>query len=138
MLCKLTGYSSYDFPQTVQSYIHRIGRTGRAGRSGRAITLFTRDDAIFLRSIVNVMRNSGCEVPPWMLSLPAPSQNEKKRMRKRPVERKDVSKTAGSTAGTAGARRKRKKLKSGSGKAEPKPAKLQPADSDESAESAED
>lgn len=41
---------NYDFPQTVQSYIHRIGRTGRAGRPGRAITYFTREDAPYLKT----------------------------------------------------------------------------------------
>lgn len=90
--------NSYDFPQSVQSYIHRIGRTGRAGRSGRALTLFTTADAPYLRSIVNVMRNSGCEVPEWMLSLKAPSQNDKKNLRKRPVKRKEVNKATGSMA----------------------------------------
>ncbi|KAI8339245.1 P-loop containing nucleoside triphosphate hydrolase protein [Chlamydoabsidia padenii] len=60
---------NYDFPQTVQSYIHRIGRTGRAGRQGEAITYYTKDDFDYLKSIVNVMRESGCEVPEWMLSM---------------------------------------------------------------------
>lgn len=32
---------NYDFPQSIVSYIHRIGRTGRAGKKGTAITLFT-------------------------------------------------------------------------------------------------
>lgn len=41
---------NYDFPQSTQSYVHRIGRTGRAGREGRAITFFTKDDAPHLRS----------------------------------------------------------------------------------------
>ncbi len=40
---------NYDFPQTVQSYIHRIGRTGRAGKQGEAITMFTKDDAPYLK-----------------------------------------------------------------------------------------
>jgi len=40
---------NYDFLQTVQSYIHRIGRTGRAGRPGAAITYFTKDDAPYLK-----------------------------------------------------------------------------------------
>jgi ATP-dependent RNA helicase DDX52/ROK1 len=33
---------NYDFPQSVISYIHRIGRTGRGGKSGAAITYFTQ------------------------------------------------------------------------------------------------
>ncbi len=33
---------NYDFPQSVASYIHRIGRTGRAGHEGEAITYFTK------------------------------------------------------------------------------------------------
>ncbi len=67
----LRGVLNYDFPQTVQSYIHRIGvypfltkcisyqcyyydlgRTGRAGREGDAITYFTNDDAPYLKSCV--------------------------------------------------------------------------------------
>lgn len=46
-----------------------IGRTGRAGTHGRAITFFTKHDADTLKSIVTVMRNSGCEVPEWMLDI---------------------------------------------------------------------
>ncbi|CAG8593082.1 19455_t:CDS:10, partial [Racocetra persica] len=40
---------NYDFPQSIQSYIHRIGRTGRAGKSGEAITYYTKDDAPYLK-----------------------------------------------------------------------------------------
>ena len=32
---------NYDFPQTSEFYVHRIGRTGRAGASGKAITFIT-------------------------------------------------------------------------------------------------
>lgn len=49
---------NYDFPQSVVSYIHRVGRTGRAGRKGKAVTLFTDDDVEFLRSIANLMKKS--------------------------------------------------------------------------------
>lgn len=41
---------NYDFPQTVQSYVHRIGRTGRGGRKGKAITFFTLEDGPYLRT----------------------------------------------------------------------------------------
>lgn len=30
---------NYDFPDSIEDYIHRIGRTGRAGRTGNAITI---------------------------------------------------------------------------------------------------
>jgi superfamily II DNA/RNA helicase len=60
---------NYDLPQSAVSYIHRIGRTGRGGREGEAITFFTEDDIPNMRSIVNVMKLSGSEVPPWLLSV---------------------------------------------------------------------
>jgi ATP-dependent RNA helicase DDX52/ROK1 len=46
-----------------------VGRTGRAGRRGQAITLFTEADMPRLRSIANVVKLSGCEVPDWMLAI---------------------------------------------------------------------
>jgi ATP-dependent RNA helicase DDX52/ROK1 len=60
---------NYDLPTSGISYIHRIGRCGRAGRKGRAITLFTEADFDQLRTIANVMRQSGCQVEEWMLNL---------------------------------------------------------------------
>ena len=42
---------NYDFPQSVISYVHRIGRTGRAGRPGEAITFFTESDMTMLRYV---------------------------------------------------------------------------------------
>jgi len=84
---------NYDFPQSSQTYIHRIGRTGRAGHKGKAITLFTIEDFENLRTIVGVMRQSGCEVPEWMLRLkPKPKGKAQRRMGEfRPPERKKVS-----------------------------------------------
>jgi ATP-dependent RNA helicase DDX52/ROK1 len=60
---------NYDLPTSAVSYIHRIGRTGRAGRKGEAITLFTEADMAHLRSIANVMKLSGCDVPAWVLTI---------------------------------------------------------------------
>ncbi|KDN51552.1 hypothetical protein RSAG8_00097, partial [Rhizoctonia solani AG-8 WAC10335] len=57
---------NYDFPQSVQSYIHRIGRTGRAGREGEAVTYFTNADAPYLKMIANVLKASKSPVPEWM------------------------------------------------------------------------
>ncbi|RUS23508.1 P-loop containing nucleoside triphosphate hydrolase protein, partial [Jimgerdemannia flammicorona] len=70
---------NYDFPQTVQSYIHRIGRTGRAGRAGEAVTYFTRDDVQYLKRVR--VRCAG---------LDADSQ-ETRNLKQRPVERKTIN-----------------------------------------------
>jgi len=87
---------NYDFPQSSATYIHRIGRTGRAGRSGTAVTFFTISDFDTLRSIVGVMRQSGCEVPEWMLRLKPPRKGRDKRMAEwRPPERKRISTISG-------------------------------------------
>ncbi|CAE7240420.1 ddx52, partial [Symbiodinium pilosum] len=86
---------NYDFPQSAATYIHRIGRTGRAGRNGKAITLFTIEDFESLRSIVGVMRQSGCEVPDWMLRLKAKPKKERRMAEWRQPKRKRISTVSG-------------------------------------------
>lgn len=101
---------NYDFPQSRESYIHRIGRTGRAGRQGKAITFFTQDDATYLRSVVNVMRQSGCEVPQWMLELKAPNQKQKKSLKRKAPARQGILTVAGSGQGRKEANRRREMI----------------------------
>ncbi|KAL0085174.1 P-loop containing nucleoside triphosphate hydrolase protein [Phycomyces blakesleeanus] len=81
---------NYDIPRSVASYIHRIGRTGRAGRQGEAITYYTKDDMDYMRSIVNVMKESGCEVPDWMLKLKKQSRKGMNKLRKAGAEREQI------------------------------------------------
>ncbi|XP_054262312.1 probable ATP-dependent RNA helicase DDX52 [Macrosteles quadrilineatus] len=82
---------NYDFPTSAISYIHRIGRTGRAGRPGRAVTFFTEADRPILRSIATVMKDSGCEVPEYMLALKKVSKRAKRKLEQRAPERKPIS-----------------------------------------------
>ncbi|KAG4079111.1 hypothetical protein HA402_001082 [Bradysia odoriphaga] len=82
---------NYDFPQSAISYIHRIGRTGRAGRRGRAITYWTQNDTINLKSIAKVIKNSGCPVPEYMLTMKEHSKKAKKKLEKTVPEREDIS-----------------------------------------------
>uniref|UniRef100_A0A1B6CLU8 Probable ATP-dependent RNA helicase DDX52 n=1 Tax=Clastoptera arizonana TaxID=38151 RepID=A0A1B6CLU8_9HEMI len=84
---------NYDFPNSAISYIHRIGRTGRAGRRGRAVTFFTESDRPALRSIATVMRDSGCEVPEYMLNLKKTSKREKRKLEHTAPNRKPISTT---------------------------------------------
>ncbi|CDO52958.1 hypothetical protein DV495_000367 [Geotrichum candidum] len=82
---------NYDVPQTAQSYVHRIGRTGRAGRQGKSITFFTKEDSVAVKAVVNVMKQSGCDVQDWMLKMGKATSNEKKSLKKKPVERTQIS-----------------------------------------------
>ncbi|KAG1707448.1 hypothetical protein DVH05_026646 [Phytophthora capsici] len=86
---------NYDFPQSAVSYIHRIGRTGRNGRKGKAVTFFTEDDMVYLRTIANVMKISGCEVPDWMLSLKKASVSKRKELLKAPPTRHRINTVSG-------------------------------------------
>ena len=54
----LTHVINYDLPDSVESYVHRIGRTGRAGREGTAITLIQPVDRRKLRLIERHVRSS--------------------------------------------------------------------------------
>ena len=80
---------NYDFPQSTTSYIHRIGRTGRAGRVGEAITFYTEEDFVQLRSIANVMKQSGCQnVPEWVLTSLSKGRKDKRKEREtKPIQR---------------------------------------------------
>ena len=61
---------NYDFPMTIQSYVHRVGRTGRADRKGIAHTFWTDDDRPYLRGVAHIIKSAGGDVAEWMLTLP--------------------------------------------------------------------
>lgn len=54
----LTHVINYDLPDSVDSYVHRIGRTGRAGKEGTAIALIHALDKRKLRDIERHIRQS--------------------------------------------------------------------------------
>ncbi|KAJ8731093.1 hypothetical protein PYW07_004257 [Mythimna separata] len=81
---------NYDFPPSAIAYIHRIGRAGRAGQKGRAITFFTQDDVGNLRSIASVMKQSGCQVPEYMLQL-RQNPNKRKKLQTKAPSRDKIS-----------------------------------------------
>ena len=82
---------NYDLPSTAVSYVHRIGRTGRAGMRGKAVTFFTEADVPRLRSIANVMKLSGCDIPDWMLSIKPMTTKERRRLRRNAPDRRNIS-----------------------------------------------
>ena len=76
-------------PGDSDSFVHRSGRTGRAGRKGTSITFFTEKDLPNVRGIANVIKQSGCFVEDWMMSIKPLSTKAKRKIKKHGVERSD-------------------------------------------------
>ncbi|XP_042910700.1 probable ATP-dependent RNA helicase DDX52 [Parasteatoda tepidariorum] len=108
---------NYDFPATAIAYIHRIGRTGRAGEEGKAITFFTTDDVENLKSIAQVIKNAGCEVPSYIMSLK--TKKKKKNDIVRPIKREKISTSTAYDIGKVGKKRDNKTFLKRKGENEP-------------------
>ena len=68
---------NYDFPSTVEDYIHRIGRTGRRDKSGTSYSLFTEDQGRLAKELITVMKEAGQEVPYELEEMKRSSQRFK-------------------------------------------------------------
>ena len=61
---------NYDFPNSVEDYVHRIGRTGRAGVKGVSITLFNpRTDRGNAKELVGILREAQSDIPQELMDL---------------------------------------------------------------------
>lgn len=84
---------NYDVPSTARAYVHRIGRTGRGGRQGKAITFYTKQDALTIKPVINVLKQSGGSVPEWMDNISHITKRQKETIKKGKAHgpRKDIS-----------------------------------------------
>lgn len=60
---------NYDFPNTIQDYIHRIGRTGRAGSTGTAISYFTMNDKKLIEKLIQTMKDANQYVNEELINM---------------------------------------------------------------------
>ncbi|KAD4889026.1 hypothetical protein E3N88_21099 [Mikania micrantha] len=60
---------NYDFPTSLEDYVHRIGRTGRAGAKGIAVTFFTHSNAKHAKELVKILQEAGQVVPVALSSM---------------------------------------------------------------------
>ncbi|KAM7471818.1 hypothetical protein LguiA_010001 [Lonicera macranthoides] len=60
---------NYDFPGSLEDYVHRIGRTGRAGATGTAYTFFTAANARFAKELINILEEAGQKVSPELVAM---------------------------------------------------------------------
>lgn len=60
---------NYDFPMTIEDYVHRVGRTGRAGETGTAISFFTAANGRLAKDLIQVLKESKQVVPEALYSF---------------------------------------------------------------------
>ncbi|CAI0542989.1 unnamed protein product [Linum tenue] len=66
---------NFDLPKDIDDYVHRIGRTGRAGKSGLATAFFSDQNMPLAKPLVELMKESNQEVPPWLSEYAKSSSN---------------------------------------------------------------
>lgn len=61
---------NFDFPNDMESYIHRIGRTGRAGKKGIAVSFFvSQKNSRIARELIGILNRTQQNVPPELQAL---------------------------------------------------------------------
>ncbi|XP_026847344.1 ATP-dependent RNA helicase p62 [Drosophila persimilis] len=60
---------NFDYPQSSEDYIHRIGRTGRKLSKGTSYAFFTRKNARCARALIDILREANQNVNPELENL---------------------------------------------------------------------
>ncbi|XP_055912319.1 ATP-dependent RNA helicase p62-like [Eupeodes corollae] len=60
---------NFDYPQSSEDYIHRIGRTGRKHSSGTSYAFFTRKNVKNARGLIDVLREANQDINPQLEQL---------------------------------------------------------------------
>lgn len=79
---------NFDYPNSSEDYVHRIGRTGRCKQNGLAYAFFTRDNQRQAKDLIGILQESNQVVCPELQELARMPQNKHDR---RPKWQKDSS-----------------------------------------------
>merc|ERR1711957_430178 len=61
---------NFDFPNDMESYVHRIGRTGRAGKKGFAVSFFVSEkNGRVARELIDLLNRTEQAIPPELQAL---------------------------------------------------------------------
>lgn len=60
---------NYDYPNTTEDYVHRIGRTGRCKANGTAYTLFTEENGSHAVDLIDVLKEAKQDIDPGLVEL---------------------------------------------------------------------
>ncbi len=60
---------NYDYPNSSEDYVHRIGRTGRSRQTGTAYTFFTRSSAKQAADLILVLTEANQPIHPKLREI---------------------------------------------------------------------
>lgn len=60
---------NFDYPNTTEDYVHRIGRTGRSKSNGTAYTLFTEENVAHAADLIAVLEEANQEIDPSLMEM---------------------------------------------------------------------
>lgn len=60
---------NFDYPNSSEDYVHRIGRTGRSSRTGTAFTFVTPNNARQAKDLISVLQEAKQVVNPKLFEL---------------------------------------------------------------------
>jgi superfamily II DNA/RNA helicase len=60
---------NFDYPNSSEEYVHRIGRTGRRNTTGTSYAFFTPDDSRQAKDLVSVLQEANQDVNPKLTEL---------------------------------------------------------------------
>lgn len=89
---------NYDFPSSLEDYIHRIGRTGRAGATGIAISYLSPSTYRHIPGLIKILEEANQTIPPELMQLryvAAQSNQAKQKYRSGPFRSYGVPKGNG-------------------------------------------
>jgi len=66
---------NYDFPSTLEDYVHRIGRTGRAGATGTSFSFFTPNNIKLAKELTLILTEAKQKVPAPLMELVQMARN---------------------------------------------------------------
>ena len=66
---------NFDYPNSSEDYVHRIGRTGRSSHTGTAYTFFTPGNCKQARDLIAVLQEANQVVNPKLMQLAEDSRN---------------------------------------------------------------
>jgi ATP-dependent RNA helicase RhlE len=79
---------NFDLPNIPETYVHRIGRTGRAGNGGISISFCGKDEEVYWKDILKLIKVNVKTVKdhpfPWKENIPNPDAKPDLRNKKKP------------------------------------------------------